>query len=205
MTPSGWKTASAHLRRRDRALGRIITKANPPDFEPQNRQSPFEALLRSIIYQQLSGKAAGSIHRRLLDLFPRRRPSARRLLELDDDAFRGAGLSRAKILAARDLAEKAAARRIPSRSALDTMDDDAIIERLVEIRGIGRWTVEMMLMSTLGRPDVLPATDLGVRRGFMLYRGDDEMPTPADLLAHGERWRPFRSVASWYLWRACEL
>ena len=168
-------------------------------------QTPFATLLRSIVYQQLSGKAAGSIHRRLLDLFPSHRPSARALLALDDAELRAAGLSRSKILAVRDLATKAAARRLPSRPALDGMDDEAIIERLTEIRGIGRWTVEMLLIFTLDRPDVLPVTDLGIRRGFMVCRGNGELPEPADLLAHGEIWRPYRSVASWYLWRASEL
>ena len=124
-------------------------------------QTPFATLLRSIVYQQLSGKAAGTIHRRLLDLFPGRRPSARALLALDDDALRGAGLSRPKILAVRDLAAKAAARRIPSRRTLDGMEDEAIIERLTEIRGVGRWTVEMLLIFTLDRPDVLPSPTSG--------------------------------------------
>ena len=168
-------------------------------------QTPFATLLRSIVYQQLSGKAAGSIHRRLLDLFPGRRPSARALLALDDTELRAAGLSRSKVLSVRDLATKAAARKIPSRRALDAMDDEAIIERLIEIRGIGRWTVEMLLIFTLDRPDVLPVTDLGIRRGFMVCRGAGELPEPAELLAHGEIWRPYRSVASWYLWRASEL
>ena len=118
---------------------------------------------------------------------------------------RCAGLSRPKILAVRDLAAKAAARRIPSRRALDGMEDEAIIERLTEIRGVGRWTVEMLLIFTLDRPDVLPVTDLGVRRGFMVCRRTDALPEPADLLAQGEIWRPYRSVASWYLWRASEL
>ena len=105
----------------------------------------------------------------------------------------------------RDLAQMAAARRLPSRRALDAMDDEAIIERLIEIRGVGRWTVEMLLIFTLDRPDVLPVTDLGVRRGFMVCQGNGELPEPAELLAHGEIWRPWRSVASWYLWRASEL
>ena len=201
-----WDRALAHLRRRDRALKRIIEIVGP--HKPArlgSAQTPFATLLRSIVYQQLSGKAAGSIHRRLLALFPRGRPSARGLLALDDAELRAAGLSRSKVLSVHDLAEKAAARRLPSRRALDAMDDEAIIERLTEIRGVGRWTVEMLLIFTLGRPDVLPVTDLGVRRGFMVCRGNEELPEPADLLAHGEIWRPWRSVASWYLWRASEL
>lgn len=201
-----WDRALAHLRRRDRALGRIMDIIGPrKPSRLGSAQTPFATLLRSIVYQQLSGKAAGSIHRRLLDLFPSHRPSARALLALDDAELRAAGLSRSKILAVRDLATKAAARRLPSRRALDGMGDEAIIERLTEIRGIGRWTVEMLLIFTLDRPDVLPVTDLGIRRGFMVCRGTGELPEPADLLAHGEIWRPYRSVASWYLWRASEL
>ena len=169
-------------------------------------QTPFATLLRSIVYQQLSGKAAGSIHRRLLALFPRGRPSARGLLALDDAELRAAGLSRSKALSVRDLAEKAVARQLPSRRALDAMDDEAIIDRLTEIRGVGRWTAEMLLIFTLDRPDVLPVTDLGVRRGFMVcQRKRGSYRNRPTLLAHGEIWRPYRSVASWYLWRASEL
>ena len=205
-TTYDWDDALAHLRRKDRALERIIDIVGPgKPAHLGSAQTPFATLLRSIVYQQLSGKAAASIHRRLLDLFSGRRPSARALLALDDAALRAAGLSRSKVLAVRDLAAKAAARRLPSRRALDAMDDEAIIERLTEVRGIGRWTVEMLLIFTLDRPDVLPVTDLGVRRGFMVCQGNAEMPEPADLLACGEVWRPYRSVASWYLWRASEL
>ena len=205
-TAYDWSRAVAHLRRRDRTLGRIIDIVGPGrPARIGSAQTPFATLLRSIVYQQLSGKAAGSIHRRLLALFPGRRPSARALLALDDTELRAAGLSRSKVLSVRDLAAMSATRRLPSRQALDAMDDEAIIERLTEIRGIGRWTVEMLLIFTLGRPDVLPVTDLGIRRGFMVCRGDEKLPEPAELLAHGEIWRPWRSVASWYLWRASEL
>ena len=201
-----WSIAVAHLRRRDRALDRIIDIVGP--HKPArlgSAQTPFATLLRSIVFQQLSGKAAGSIHRRLLDLFPNRRPSARALLALGDAELRASGLSRSKVLSVRDLAAKVTARQLPSRRALDAMDDEAIIERLTEVRGVGRWTVEMLLIFTLDRPDVLPVTDLGVRRGFMVCQGNDELPEPSELLAYGEIWRPWRSVASWYLWRASEL
>jgi len=205
-TPLDWDRALAHLRARDRALGRIIDIVGPRrPARIGSAQTPFATLLRSIVYQQLSGKAAGTIHRRLLDLFPHRRPSARTLLAFDDAQLRATGLSRSKVLAVRDLAEKARARRLPSRRMLDTMDDETIIERLTDIRGVGRWTAEMLLIFTLARPDVLPVTDLGVRRGFMVCRGNRELPEPGTLLAHGEIWRPWRSVASWYLWRASEL
>jgi len=198
-------TALRHLRRTDPELARLIRRVGPYALQSRAHLTPFQALLRAIVYQQLSGLAAGSIDRRLKALFPGRRPSARRLLELDDDALRGAGLSRSKVASARDLAEKAVAGVVPERRALERMDDEAIVERLVAIRGIGRWTVEMLLIFSLGRPDVLPVADLGVRKGFMLHRGHGELPDAATLVAEGERWRPYRSVASWYLWRACEL
>ena len=204
--PYDWSRALAHLRRRDRTLKRVIDIVGPSrPARIGSARTPFVALLRAIVYQQLSGKAADSIHRRLLGLFPNHRPSARALLALEDTELRAAGLSRSKVLAARDLAAKVAARRIPSRGALACMEDEAIIERLIEIRGIGRWSVEMLLIFDLGRPDVLPVTDLGVRRGFMVCRRDDALPKPDVLLAQGEIWRPYRSVASWYLWRASEL
>ena len=205
-TTYDWDGGLAHLRRRDRALGRIIDIVGPrKPARLGSAQTPFATLLRSIVYQQLSGKAAGSIHRRLLALFPGGRPSARALLALGEAELRAAGLSHSKVLSVRDLAQNAAARQLPSRRALDAMDDETIIERLVEIRGVGRWTVEMLLIFTLDRPDVLPVTDLGVRRGFMVCQGNGELPEPSALLAHGETWRPYRSVASWYLWRASEL
>ena len=201
-----WDRALAHLRRRDRALAQVIDIVGPGrPARIGSARTPFVALLRAIVYQQLSGKAAGSIHRRLLGLFPNHRPSARALLKLDDADLRAAGLSRSKVLAVRDLAAKVASRRIPGRGALEAMEDEAIIECLTDIRGIGRWSVEMLLIFDLARPDVLPATDLGVRRGFMVYRRADALPEPDELLAHGEIWRPFRSAASWYLWRASEL
>ena len=206
MSGYDWNHALAHLRQGDPDLERIIGVIGPgKPARLDSAQTPFAALLRAIVHQQITGKAAGNIHRRLLEHFPGRRPSARALLALDDEELRGAGLSRPKILALRALAAQAAARRIPSRRALDGMDDEEIVERLSEIRGVGRWTVEMLLIFALHRPDVLPATDLGIRRGFMVCRHTRVPPEPAELLAHGEIWRPYRSVASWYLWRASEL
>jgi len=197
--------ALRHLRRSDAELARLIRRVGPYALKSRAHLTPFQALLRAIVYQQLSGLAAGSIDRRLKALFPGRRPTARRLLELDEEALRGAGLSRSKVASARDLAEKAVAGVVPDRRALERMHDEEIVERLITIRGIGRWTVEMLLIFSLGRPDVLPVADLGVRKGFMLHRGHDDLPDAATLTAEGECWRPFRSVASWYLWRACEL
>jgi len=166
--------------------------------------SPFEALLRAIVYQQLSGKAARVIHERLLALFAAG-PTPEQLLTIDDQTLRGAGLSRAKIAALRDLATKTLDGVVPSLAALAEMDDLEIISRLTAVRGVGRWTVEMLLMFHLGRPDILPVNDLGVRKGFMLTCGLAALPSPAELLEYGKRWKPYRSVASWYLWRAVDL
>ncbi len=199
------RAAQAHLKRRDRDIAALIRRVGPFAMESRAHLTPFQALLRAIVYQQLSGLAAASIDRRLKALFPGRRPSARRLLELDDAALRGVGLSRSKVASVRDLARRSVDGTVPGRRVLACMDDEAIVQRLTAIRGIGRWTVEMLLIFNLGRPDVLPVGDLGVRRGYMLHRGHDEMPQPEVLQAEGERWRPYRSVASWYLWRACEL
>lgn len=200
-----FETGRRKLARADPALGRIIRTVGVCGLEYRGSFNPFQELLRSIVYQQLSGKAAAAIHRRVRALFPGQRASVRRLYEIPDEGLRGAGLSGAKVLALRSLAEHARAGGIPSRRAMDTMSDEAIIERLVAVRGIGQWTVEMMLIYQLGRPDVLPATDLGIRKGFAYMAGQQDLPAPKALLAYGERWRPYRSIASWYLWRASEL
>ncbi len=198
--------AVARLRRKDRLLAQVIRQAGPFTHRPQKLQSPFQALLRAIVYQQLSGKAAASIFQRVKDLHPGRPGlTAAAILDTPELALRGAGLSRGKVLAVRDLAAKALDGTVPTLARLKKMDDEEIIDRLVQVRGVGRWTVEMLLMFRLGRPDVLPAGDFGVRKGFMLTYGTSDLPAPKLLLEHGERWRPFRSVASWYLWRAAEL
>ena len=197
--------AVAALKDADDKLGRMIDRIGPYGLRDQSAMTPFQALLRSIVYQQLSGRAAGSIHRRVKGLFPGGRPSARRLLTLSDEALRGAGLSRGKVLAVRDLAKRCIDGTVPTRTRLNQMDDEDIVQRLVEVRGIGRWTVEMLLIFNLGRSDVLPVDDLGVRRGFMHTFGGKSLPDAKRMLRRGQRWRPYRSVASWYLWRASEL
>ncbi|HEX5444612.1 MAG TPA: DNA-3-methyladenine glycosylase [Pirellulales bacterium] len=198
--------AIAHLTRADRRLARLIARAGPFTLRPEKIQSPFQALLRAIIYQQLSGKAAATIFGRVAAQFPHRRgiqPEA--IVSASDESLRQAGLSRAKVLAVKDLAAKTLDGTVPTFARLRKMDDDEIVTRLVSVRGVGRWTVEMLLMFRLGRPDVLPVADLGVRRGFMLTYAKPELPMPAELTRHAERWRPFRSVASWYMWRAVDL
>ena len=198
--------AVAALRRADRALARVIKNAGPFTHRPEKVQSPFQALLRAIVYQQLSGKAAATILGRVKLLYPARSGlKAEAILATSDERLRSAGLSRGKVLALKDLAAKTLDGTVPTLARLKKMDDHEIVSRLVQVRGIGPWTVEMLLIFSLGRPDVLPTSDFGVRKGFMLTYGMQDLPTPKELLAHGERWRPYRSVASWYLWRAVDL
>jgi 3-methyladenine DNA glycosylase/8-oxoguanine DNA glycosylase len=196
--------ARRHLAEQDAVLGGVIDAVGECRLALRDTASPFLGLLRAIVYQQLSGKAAASIHARLLALFPDAVPTPAALLALPDETLRAAGLSAAKVRAAKDLAEKAQAGVVPALTELTAMSDEQIVERLVCVRGIGRWTVEMLLIFNLGRPDVLPLNDLGVRKGFMRAYGLAELPSHAALLARGQRWAPYRSVASWYLWRAAE-
>lgn len=195
--------ALRHLQR-DPVMRALIREAGPFTLTPRRPAAPFPALLRAIIYQQLSGKAAATIHSRVLALFPGRgHPSPQAFLDMDEAALRDAGLSRNKLLAVRDLAARVMDGTVPTLARLRRMEDEEIIERLTVVRGVGRWTVEMLLIFTLGRPDVLPLADLGVLKGFArAYRCEPD----ADRLAEqGEAWRPYRSVASWYLWRAADL
>ena len=201
-----WEPAEAvaALARADRDLGRAMRRLGPFAMPLPRRQDPFAYLLRAIVYQQLSGHAAAAIHGRVVRLFPGGRPSAARLADLDDEALRAAGLSAAKRAALRDLAEKRIGGIVPSRARLARMPDEEILERLTAVRGVGAWTVQMLLIFSLGRPDVLPDTDLGVRKGFARSFGIGDLPAPAEIRRRGERWRPWRSVASWYLWRAAD-
>lgn len=194
------------LKRADRALARVIERAGPFTHRPQKALRPFHALLRAIIYQQLAGSAAAAIFGRVATLYPGRRGlTAAALLATPDAKLRGAGLSRNKLLSVKDLAAKTLDGTVPSLAKLKRMPDEEIVSRLVQVRGVGPWTVEMLLIFRLGRADVLPATDYGVQKGFMLTYRKKELPKPKELLRHGERWRPYRTVASWYLWRAVEL
>ncbi len=194
-----------HLSRADPVLRRLIRDVGPCSLKPKRRRSPFESLVRAIAYQQLHDAAAESILRRLCALFPDRRfPAPEQLLAADPRAIRGAGFSQAKVMALRDLAEKVLDGTVPTGRVVRGLDDEAVIERLTVVRGIGRWTAEMLLIFQLGRPDVLPVDDFGVRNGFRLAYGLAAMPTPRDVLRYGERWRPFRTFAAWYLWRAVD-
>lgn len=204
--PYDFDAASAALAQTDPELARLIEQVKPLRLEGRVFSSPFVALVRSITYQQLSTKAAGTIHGRMLALFPDdEHPSPEQILETPDDDLRGVGLSRAKTKAIKDLAAKMVDGTVPSMDQLATMDNEEIIQRITTVWGIGQWTVEMLLIFYLGRPDVLPVDDLGVRKGFMIAYGLDEPPTPSELREYGMRWQPYRSVASWYLWRANDL
>jgi DNA-3-methyladenine glycosylase II len=198
----------AALVRRDPALGRALRRVEPfPGFPAGAARvvhSHFHALARSIVYQQLAGAAASTIHDRVAALTPSGRfPKAAELLALPEQALRGAGLSRNKLASLRDLAEHVESGRLKLASVA-RLDDEAIVERLVEVRGVGRWTAEMFLIFRLGRLDVMPATDLGVREGARRLDGLDERPTPTQVLERSAPWRPLRSVASWVLWRLAE-
>lgn len=201
----GSASAIRHLSRVDPVMRRLIRDVGPFALIPKVRRTPFESLARAIAFQQLHEKAAESILKRFIALFPGRRfPRPAELLTAHADAIRGAGFSGAKVLALRDLAAKTLDGTVPTGREIKTLDDDAIVERLVEVRGIGRWTVEMLLIFQLGRPDVLPVDDFGVRNGFRIAYRRRTMPTPKEVLRYGERWKPYRTTAAWYLWRAAD-
>lgn len=205
MTETDRLAATAHLAAADPILGRLIAHVGPCRLEVRPVADPFEALLRAIVYQQLNGRAAATIYGRVRALFPDETPTPEGLLAFPDEPLRAAGLSRNKLLAARDLAARALDGTVPTMEDLRAMPDEEAIARLTAVRGIGPWTVHMLLIFSLGRPDVLPVTDYGVQKGFMRLHDRAVLPAPAELRAHGERWRPYRSIASWYLWRAAEL
>jgi methylated-DNA-[protein]-cysteine S-methyltransferase len=198
--------ALAHLRGADPILGRLIDSVGAFGMQLEKTPSIFVALTESIIYQQLHGKAAASIFARVCALFPNAHhgPTAEQILRTSDEKLRGAGLSRGKLLALRDLAQRAVDGTLPTLAEVHRLDDEAIIERLIQVRGIGRWTAEMLLIFRLGRPDVLPVDDYGIRKGFAVAFRKREMPTREVVARRGQRWKPYRTVASWYLWRAAE-
>ncbi len=200
------EAAVAHLRR-DPAMAALIDAAGPFRLRRRGARDVFDALAHSIVHQQISGRAAAAIYARLAASFPDGHLGLepRRLLRASADTFRRAGLSGPKTEALRALARAAVEGALPSFDELRAMDDEVIVERLRGLRGIGRWTVEMLLMFRLGRPDVWPVDDLGVRKGYAIAHGLAQTPTPAELAALGERYRPYRSVAAWYFWRAVEL
>jgi len=205
--------ALAHLKGNDAKLGALIDRVGEFTLRLDSSPSPFESLLESILYQQLHGKAAATIHRRVREYFGGD-PTPKLLLDTPDEPLRAAGVSGNKIKALRDLAAKTLDGTVPSHKMIGKMSDAEIVERLTEVRGIGPWTVEMLLIFRMGRPDVLPVTDYGVRKGFALTFQRlpktrpieaSDLPKPDIIFRRGQRWTPYRSVASWYLWRACDL
>ena len=197
--------AIEHLTKADKVLARLIRKIGPCELMPRKRCSPFQALVQSVAHQQLNGTAANTILKRVTALYPRRKfPVPEEVLATPDEDLRRAGLSRAKVASIKDIAAKTVEGVVPPARVMAKMPDAEILERLTTIRGVGPWTVEMLLIFTLGRSDVLPATDFGVRKGFAVVFMLDELPKPKELVEHGERWRPYRSIASWYLWRGLD-
>ena len=183
----------------------LIARSRRYNITPALSIRPFDALAESIAYQQLSGKAAATIFGRVRALYPKRKwLDPEQLLATPDETLRAAGLSRAKTAALKDLAAKTIDGTVPAGRALIRMSDDEIITRLTAVRGIGRWTVEMLLLFDLGRPDVWPVDDYGVRKGFAKTFGRRKLPTPKQLMKFGEKWRPYRSMAAWYFWRALD-
>ena len=186
----------------DPVLARLIDRIGPCTLQPKGESDLFQALLRSIIFQQLHGKAATAIHARVVALMPQ--SSAESLHALPDEFLRGAGLSANKLLAVRDLAAKTLDGTVPPITVIAKLSDDALIECLTRVRGIGPWTVQMLMIFYLGRPDVMPASDFGIRKAFSLLYRRGRPVTPAAILRHARRWRPHRSLASWYLWRSLD-
>ena len=205
----GFDTAAAwdHLQRRDRRLGAWMKRIGVIGAEPRWRArfDPVDALARAILFQQLSGKAASTIVGRVEAAIGSRRLHADTLGRIDDATLRACGVSGNKALALRDLAMREARGEIPTLRQMSTMHHDEIVAALVPVRGIGRWTVEMMLMFRLGRPDVLPVDDLGIRKGVQRVDGLEDMPSPKQLAARGEQWGPYRTYAGLYLWRIADL
>jgi 3-methyladenine DNA glycosylase/8-oxoguanine DNA glycosylase len=198
--------ALAHLRHRDPELGRLIDAVGPFDLALSGDATTFAALAEAIVYQQLSPRAAATIFGRFCALFTGGGgcPGPEQVLEASPEELRGCGLSGAKQRALADLARRTVDGEVPTLEEARGMEDEAIIERLTAVRGVGRWTAEMFLIFSLGRPDVLPADDYGLRRGFQAAFGTETLPTRAEMSERGTRWAPFRTVASWYLWRALE-
>ncbi len=199
------RSAQRALARADKRLGRVIERVGPCALELDTTFDPFNALLRAICYQQLHGKAAATIHGRVLAKFgDGEEVAVARVRRARLPSLRACGLSEAKARAILDLAAKTQEGVVPPAKELHRLTDDEVVSRLTQVRGVGRWTVEMMLMFRMGRLDVFPVDDYGIRKGFMLHRRLAEPPTPKALLPLGDAWRPYRTVASWYLWRVAD-
>jgi DNA-3-methyladenine glycosylase II len=204
--PMNHTHAHRHISTSDPRMAQLIRDSRRYEIIPAVSIRPFDALAESIVYQQLSGKAAATIWGRVRALYPKSKwLDPAKVLGTPDEKLRGAGLSRSKTAALKDLAAKTIDGTVPSGRALIRMSDDEIVERLTQVRGIGRWTVEMLLLFDLGRPDVWPVSDYGVQKGFAKTFRKRKLPTPKQLMKHGEKWRPYRSIAAWYFWRALDV
>ncbi|HTQ51702.1 MAG TPA: hypothetical protein VMJ12_13390 [Candidatus Acidoferrales bacterium] len=197
--------ACKYLAARDPVMRRLIREHGPCELEPETRCPPFQSLVQAVAHQQLNGTAANNILARFKKLCPNRKfPRPEDLAGVTDGQIRACGFSFAKIKSIRDITAKTLAGVVPASRQIVELSDDEIVARLTEVRGVGRWTVEMLLVFQLGRPDVLPADDFGVRTGFRLAYRKRDLPKVKDLLAFGERWRPHRTTAAWYLWCAAD-
>lgn len=198
-----YRRGVAYLKRADPRLAAVIAHVGACRFAPRAEGTHFEAVARAIVYQQLSGKAAGTIHGRFHGLYGGRAPDPAELLGTTDEALRGVGLSRQKVGYLRDLASRVAAGDVPL-DAIEALDDAGVVDALTRVKGVGRWTAQIFLMFRLGRPDVLPELDLGIQKGVQLAYGRGSLPKPAEVARFGERWAPWRTVAAWYLWRSLD-
>lgn len=205
LPPFDLRLAMDTLAAKDPGLAPLIKETQEFRLEKGAAENPYEVLVEAITHQSISGKAAATIFGRVKALGSNGRiPTPQQMLKLPRPALRKAGLSAAKILAVKDLAQKTIDGVVPTLEEAHQLSDEELVHRLVSVRGVGAWTVEMFLIFRLGRPDVLPVHDLGVRKGWALTYGKEHMPAPKELLKFGERWRPYRTVASWYMWRACQ-
>ena len=197
--------ALKHLSAVDPVMARIILEIGPCRLEPEPGRPPFQSLVQAVAHQQLNGTAANTILSRFKKLFPKRKfPRPEDLAGVTDEQIRACGFSFSKIRAIRDIAEKTLSGVVPTSRQIVKLSDDEIIARLTQVRGVGRWTVEMLLIFQLGREDVLPADDFGVRNGFRIAYKKRELPEPKALLRFGAKWRPHATTAAWYLWRAAD-
>ena len=200
------QVALKHLSAIDPGMRRLIREVGPCRLKPKSKRPPFQSLVLAVANQQLNSRAADTILGRFVKLFPGRRfPRPEDLPKVTDAQIRACGFSFAKIAAIRDIAAKTLDGAIPNSRDIAKLSNEEIVIRLTEARGVGRWTVEMLLIFQLGREDVMPADDFGIRNGFRLAYRKREMPTPKEVLAHSERWKPHRTTAAWYLWRAADL
>ena len=200
-----YQSAIKFLAKSDPVMRRLMKQIGPCGLEPQRARQPFESLVRAIAHQQIHGKAAEAILGRFVALYPGKFPQPAALLETDSAALRGCGFSQAKVAAILDIAAHTLAGTVPTLARIRKMPDEKIVQRLIQIRGVGRWTVEMLLIFQLGRPDILPVDDFGIRNGFRIAYQCVAMPKPREVLEYGARWQPYRTVASWYLWRAADM